>query len=429
MIQVTSNPFPLMQGLGIALGIGLLIGLERGWHDRDAVDGARVAGVRTFGLLSLVGGLCALLASHFGVWVLAAGLTSVALLIAAGYWQAARRDPSVGITTEVAAILTFVLGAAAVAGYPYVAIASAVIATILLGTKSLLHAGVARLSQQELYAIFKLLLIALVVLPVLPDGQYGPWGALNPFVIGWLILLLAGLSFVGYFAIRILGPQRGILLTGLFGGLVSSTALTLNFSRLARARNHLVDLLAIGVLIASATMFPRVLVEIAVVNPKLLTGELTPVVVAVMAVVYAGAFWFWWRRRRATDQPAVSEADVGLKNPFELGSALRLGALLVLIMVLARGLAQVWGDSGIYVLSAISGLADVDALVLSLAKMAAEQNLNEAVATQGIVIAIVVNSLVKNLLAFVIGGVRLGRQVALFLLPALALGMLLLFVA
>lgn len=428
MIQLSADPFPLLQGLGIALGIGLLIGLERGWHGRAAADGGRVAGVRTFGLLSLMGGVCALLSEHYGAWVLLGGILGVALLIAAGYWLGVKRDPAIGITTEVAALLTFVLGAAAVAGFPYVAVAAAVVTTILLGTKSLLHEGVARLSQEELYAIFKLLLIALVLLPILPDGQYGPWGALNPYVIGWLILLLAGLSFVGYFAIGLLGPQRGILWTGFFGGLLSSTALTLNFSRLGRQRRQLSDLLAIGILIASATMFPRVLVEIAVVNPGLLAA-LSPVLVAVTSVAYAGAFWLWWRGRQSFGAGVAPDADLGLRNPFELGSALRLGLLLVVIMVLARVLAQIWGDAGVYVLSAVSGLADVDALVLSLAKMAAQQDLSHSVATQGIVIAIVVNSLVKNLLAFAIGGVALGRQVALILLPALAVGMMVLIVS
>lgn len=423
MISAVADPIPLLQGMGTALGIGLLIGLERGWHERAAADGARVAGVRTFGLLSVMGGVCALLADHFGAFVLIGGLLAVAVVMTAGYWLSAKRDATVGITTEVAGLLAFILGAAAMAGYPYVAVTTAVVVTILLGTKSLLHAGVSRLSQEELYAVFKLLLVALVLLPILPNGNYGPWGALNPYVLGWLILLLAGLSFVGYFAIRILGPSRGLLLTSVFGGLVSSTALTLNFARLAKGRPALTRLLAMGIIIASATLFPRVLIEVGIINPALL-GELLPILGAMMLVAYVGVFGVWWRHRSSA--PPDIERQVGFDNPFELGAALRFGALLVVIMLLARGLEQMWGDSGIYALAAISGLADVDALVLSLARMAEQQHLSATAATQGMVIAIFVNSLVKNALAFALGGVQLGRQVALILMPTLAVGVLIL---
>lgn len=419
MIQLSSDPLPLLQGLGTALGIGLLIGLERGWHDRAAVDGARVAGVRTFGLLSLMGSVCALLAEHFGAWVLVGGLLGVAALIAAGYLLAAKRDPSVGITTEVTGLLTFILGAAAMAGYPYVAVTTAVVATILLGTKSLLHAGVASLSQKELYALFKLLLIALVVLPILPDGNYGPWGSLNPFVIGWLVLLLAGLSFVGYFAMRILGPQRGLLLTSVFGGLVSSTALTLVVARLSRGRAELSLFLAIGIVIASVTLFPRVVIEVGIVNPALAI-ELMPVLGGMMLVGFSGALLWWWRGIRAQSQ--AMDIKPVLKNPLELTAALRFGFLLVLIMVIAHAIQQVAGDTGIYALAAISGLADVDALSLSLARMTTEAQISPAVATEAIVLAILVNTLVKTALAYVIGGKALGLKVASVLLPTILVG-------
>lgn len=420
-----NDPLVLLQSLGVALGIGLLIGLERGWHERSAEDGRRVAGVRTFGLIGLAGGLTGILAAHFGGWVLVAGLLGLSAILVASYWAANQQDNGVGITTEVASLLTFILGVTAVAGYTYTAVVSAVVITILLGMKAILHRGLLKLSEAELFAIFKLLLIALVILPVLPNGDFGPWGALNPFVIGWMILLLAGLSFIGYFAMRILGPQRGLLLTSVFGGIASSTALTLVFSRLARGGVSATALLAIGIVIASVTLFPRVTIEVGIVNPALAT-ELIPILGGMLLIGFGGAL-LWWRYGIRTQNKEVDVEPV-LKNPLELSAALRFGLLLVLIMLFARAIQHVAGDTGIYALAAISGLADVDALSLSLAKMAADAQVAPTVATEAIVLAILVNTMVKTVLAYVVGGRALGVRVASVLLPTVAVGaMLVLF--
>ncbi len=414
-----NDPLMLLQSLGIALGIGLLIGLERGWHERSAEDGRRVAGVRTFGLIGLTGGLTGILSAHFGVWVLVAVVLGLSAILVASYWAANRQDNGVGITTEVASLLTFILGATAVAGYVYTAVVSAVAITILLGMKAILHRGLLKLSEAELFAIFKLLLIALVILPVLPNGDFGPWGALNPFVIGWMILLLAGLSFVGYFAMRILGSQRGLLLTSVFGGLVSSTALTLVFSRLARSGTGVTAVLAIGIVIASVTLLPRVVIEVGIVNPAL-ASELIPVLGGMLLVGFGGAL-LWWRYGIRPQNKGMDVEPV-LKNPLELTAALRFGLLLVSIMLFARAIQYMAGDAGIYALAAISGLADVDALSLSLAKMAADAQMAPSVATEAIVLAILVNTMVKTALAYVIGGKALGLSVASVLLPTVAVG-------
>lgn len=414
-----NDPLMLLQSLGVALGIGLLIGLERGWHERSAEDGRRIAGVRTFGLIGLTGGLTGILSAHFGVWVLVAALLGLSAILVASYWAANRQDNGVGITTEVASLLTFILGAAAVAGYTYTAVVSAVVITILLGMKAILHRGLLKLSETELFAIFKLLLIALVILPVLPNGDFGPWGALNPFVIGWMILLLAGLSFIGYFAMRILGPQQGLLLTSVFGGLVSSTALTLVFSRLARNGSGVTAVLSIGIVIASVTLFPRVAIEVGLVN-QALAIKLIPTL-GGMLLVGLGGVLLWWRYGIRQQNKGMDVEPV-LKNPLELTAALRFGLLLVSIMLFARAIQYMAGDAGIYALAAISGLADVDALSLSLAKMAADAQVAPSVATEAIVLAILVNTMVKTALAYVIGGKALGLSVASVLLPTVAVG-------
>lgn len=408
----------VLELLATALAIGLLIGLERGWHERAAAEGARVAGLRTFGLIGLFGGLSALLGQQYGALVLGLIFVGYAILAASAYWVASRRDESLGITTEIASFIAFLLGAAAVSGYQLEAVAAAVVVTLLLGLKPLLHGWLMRMNQDELLAILKMLLISVVLLPVLPNQGYGPWGALNPYVIWWMIVLVAGVGFIGYFASRIFGNRKGLMLTSLFGGLSSSTALTVAFSRFSRQQASAVPLLAIGIIVASSTMFPRVLVEVAVVNRDLLPMLLLPL--GVMAVVaYAGAYLLW-RMAHGGDVP---DAQPTVRNPFELGSALRFGLLLVAIMLLAHALKQWFGHMGIYALAAFSGLADVDALVISLSRLAGE-GMDPHVAVHGIVIGTVVNTLVKTGLAFVLGGSVLGWRVGSVAVPAILLGLL-----
>ncbi|WP_407275233.1 MgtC/SapB family protein [Halothiobacillus sp. DCM-1] len=417
--MLTTETLDLLQSLGVALGIGLLLGLERGWHERAAPDGQRVAGIRTFGLLSLAGALTGLLAQHWGSWVFAAGMLGVVGLLLAGYRAAQRRDPSVGMTTEVAGWVAFMLGALVIVGQGMVAVAVAVVVMVLLGSKARVHRGVTLLSEQELFALFQLLVLALVVLPLLPDRGMGPWQALNPRVIGWLVLLLAGLSFIGYFAIRVLGARRGLLLTAVFGGLVSSTALTVLFARQALSHRAWVPVLAVGIVLASATLFPRVWLEVGVVNP-LLAAELFLPMLAMMLAAYAGAFLLW--RRSGQNQPDAPIEPV-LANPLELKAALKFAALLVAIMVAAQALQQQVGSAGVFGLAAVSGLVDVDALSLSMAQMQAAGQVPLWVAERAIMLTVWVNTASKMGLALLIGGRALGVTVAWVLIPATLLGM------
>ncbi|OYV45335.1 MAG: hypothetical protein B7X12_09160, partial [Halothiobacillus sp. 20-53-49] len=360
------------------------------------------------------------LASQYGGVVLAAGIFVLGVILAVSYWLSAQRDQSVGITTEIASFLTFTLGVFAVSGYAYVAVVAAVISMILLGLKPVLHAGLQKLSEQELFATFKLLLLALVILPILPNGDFGPWGALNPWVIGWMVLLLAGLSFVGYFLMRILGSRQGLLVTSLLGGLVSSTALTLTLARFNRERRDMTGIVAVGIIVASTLLFPRVLIEVGLVNADLLSALLPPII-AMLLTASLGAVIAWRWASVQESNPATLVPT--LKNPLELGAALRFTLILVAIMLLAQGLHHYLGTSGIYGLAAISGLADVDALSLSLSKMAGQGQITAEVATQAIVLAILVNTLVKTALAFFIGGRLLGWRVAVVLVPTVGVGM------
>lgn len=390
--------------LGIALAIGLLIGIERGWEERAAQEGSRIAGIRTFGLLGLLGGLWGLLAAAMGELLLASAFLAVTAVLITAYLRDRRADRNLGITTLVAALLTFVLGAFAARGQTYIAVTGAVASITLLSLKPVLHRWLFKLEPGEFFAILKLLLISVVLLPVLPDQGYGPWGAFNPYQVWWLVVLIAGLSFIGYLAMKLVGTERGILLTGLFGGVVSSTATTLTFSRLAR---HLSvgRVLSAGALVASITMFPRVLIITSVVNAQLFAYLLAPM--ALITLVATGyAVWLW--------RNSVGNPDTGgmlLKNPLQLKSALLFGALLAVIMLLAEAFRAWLGDRGIYLLAVVSGLADVDAISLSLAHMA-RTDLAVEVAARAILVAALVNTLVKGLLVFFIAGGAMARSFA-----------------
>lgn len=396
--------------LSVALAIGLMIGLERGWEEREAEEGARIAGVRTYGLIGLLGGVSSLLTEQVGSLVLGLVFVGLAGMLVAAYVVNMRKGKDVGITSLVAALLTFFLGALAASGEIAIAAASAVVATMLLSYKPVLHRWVSHLEGNELRAGIKLLLISVVLLPIFPNQGYGPWQALNPYAIWWMVVLVATISFVGYFAIKIGGAKRGSLFTGLFSGLASSTALTLHFSRLSRYRDGaMASILAMGVLLACGTMFPRMLLVASLINPGLFKLLLAPA--AVMALIcYLPALGYW---RLASHKKTA--APVPLKNPLELTTALSFGLLLAIVMLLGKALQNWFGEAGVLALSAASGVADVDAITLSLARMSRD-DLALPIAVTGIIIAASVNNLIKSGMAIFIGGRQIGIRVGLPLL-------------
>ena len=396
-----------------ALAAGLLIGAERGWQQRDAEDGCFAAGIRTFALSALLGGFAQLLGEHLGVIAWAVVFASFAALVIAAYFGELRLQGDMGMTSEVALLITFLLGSLAVAGHPPLAAAGAVAVALLLSLKRVLHGSLQRLREIELSGALKLLFISLARLPALPNQNYGPWQVFNPYVTWWMVVLIAGLGFIAYMAMRLMGTRQGLLITALLGSVISSTAMTITLARLDRDAG-LRSLLACGLLITSALMFPRVLLEVGLVNARLLPQLLWPLSVA--ALVYAGGALAY--ALRPTKQPAEPAAPP-LQNPFELAPALRFAALLVLILFVVEGARRWLGDVGVYLVALISGLADVDAITLSLAR-SAHSELNEQIAVQGIFLAVLSNSLVKGLLIALIGG----RELALRTLPVMAAGLL-----
>jgi uncharacterized membrane protein (DUF4010 family) len=323
------------------------------------------------------------------------------------------------ITGLIGMVLTFCYGAIAVAVDPVIATACAVVTAIILDNKEEIHGWVQKLQSHELDAGLKLLLISAVMLPILPNEKMGPGGVLNPREIWWMVVMIASISFVGYFAIRVAGTRKGILFTSLFAGLSSSTALTLHFARQSSGNPALTPQYAAGILIACGTMFPRILVYCFVINRELLTHLVWPVL--AMTVLLYGPAWYIWQTNRSRSE--VSQPELN-QNPLDLSAALVFGLLLTGILVLGE-LATRWlGDAGIYALAAASGVADVDAITLSLARMSGNGlNLNTAVI--GIVIAAAVNNLVKSGMAGVIGNRQCGTLVGVPMLISLGAGLLL----
>lgn len=412
---------PLLQTafqLLVALLLGALIGLQRGWVARDQQAGARVAGIRTHALTGLAGGIATLLAQTLSLWMLPAMLLVVAAVAISAYRAQLAQTGNLSITGVIGLLLTFCFGALAALGQEVIAAMAAVITTLILDNKREIHSALQKLQEHELDAALKLLLISVVVLPLLPRHGIGPGQVLNPYEIWWMVVLIASISFIGYFSVRIAGPRKGLLFTSLFAGLSSSTALTLHFARLARRAPGHAPLLAAGILLACGTMFPRILLYCLIIHPALLHSLLLPVL--VMAVLLYLPAWIIGHRQPHSpiDQPALHS------NPLELKAALILGSLLVIILLLAEWLRLWLGNAGIYLLAAVSGITDVDAISLSLSRLAHNGSLANTAAAAGIVIAASVNNLFKAGLAQALGGSRLGLRVGLPMLLSLAAGLL-----
>jgi uncharacterized membrane protein (DUF4010 family) len=405
--------------MALALAVGLIVGIERGWQERDATEGSRVAGIRTFVLVSLLGGLCAIVSDGQNHLFTGIVFLSLSIVLAVARFAESRRSQDYGSTTIVAALVTFLLGALAAGGEAAIAAAGAVVVALLLNLKPALHGWLRHLELEEIRAGLKLLLLSVVILPILPNKGYGPWQALNPYKIWWIVVVIAGISFAAYIAVKVAGTERGIALTGLFGGMISSTGVTLQLSRLASTFQH-PDLLAVGILIASATMFVRVLVVVAILNRPLALSLALPLLAMAAPLVVTA-----WIRARSASSAATRQLD--LRNPLELAEALKFGGVLTAILILSKGMQHWLGSTGLYLVAGIAGLADVDAITITIAQMpAAEFSLQAA--TLAATLAAMVNTLTKGVLTWSTGGKAIGLKVLPpFVLAVILGGLVLVF--
>lgn len=376
-----------------SLGVGLLIGTERGWYGRKEDEGDRVAGIRTFSLTGLLGGITASLVPFGGELMIPLAFLAFTALVIASYIYEIKvnENDDIGITTEVALITTFVLGIWAGIGQYAEALGSAVAVMAILSLKPILHKWLNKIEIEVIYAGIKLLVISVILLPLLPNQGYGPWNTLNPYWIWWMVVLISGLSFLGYILVKYAGEGKGTILTAIIGGLASSTAVTISLAQLSKQSHRDKNRLYIaGILVASSIMLIRVFIEVSVVNRELLHPLWMPL--AAMLIITLGCVaWLYFSGDADTgdDNP-----DLDLGNPLQLKTALQFGALLGVILILSTALKEWFGDQGIYLLALLSGLMDVDAITLSLSKMA-QSEISDAVATLGIIISVISNTLVK----------------------------------
>ena len=395
----------------IATGIGLLIGLER-----ERVPSAR-AGLRTFGLVGMLGALVSMLGEQLGSPApFVAGLVLVGLTIIAAYLR--HPDSSDPGTTSVAAlVLCYCLGAASWLGHAQLAVMLAVGATVLLYFKAQLRGVATRLEQRDWISILQFGVLSLVILPMLPDEEMGPHGALNPRQIWWMVVLIAGVGLAGYAALKIAGVRYGAAFVGVFGGLASSTATTLLYARQARELPAAGAMAALVIVIANLVMVLRVWGIAAVVAPGV-AAPLLKLIVPALVLGTLGALWLWRRlaERHETVLPATG-------NPTELKTALGFGAAYALVLLAAAWLSDYAGNRGLYVLAFVSGLTDVDAITLSSLRLYALERLELVATVTALGIAMLANLCFKLGLASVIGGRALALRAAAGM-ASVALGLL-----
>jgi uncharacterized membrane protein (DUF4010 family) len=415
---MTDPNIEMMTRLAVALAIGLLIGLERGWEQRRMAEGERVAGFRTFGLVGLLGAATVILAREESLVTAAVALT-LGLVTALGYYRKSRSPRGQSATGMIALLLTFALGAMAGRGYVEAAASAGVVVTLLLSVKPELHGLLHRIERDELLATIRLLLISVVMLPILPDRGFGPWQALNPYRLWWMVVLVASISYLGYLADRLWGGERNSLFTGLFGGLVSSTAVAWTLSRRAPAARQDADSLAAGIIIASSMMFPRLLAVLLPVASAVVVRLVAPIAAAALVGFAAGAALEL--RARGARSPGRTHR-VRLRNPLDLSTAVKFGLFLAAITVAARTIGDFGGNRGLYLVAAAAGLADVDAIALSVASMASHGAVSASGAATAVLIAATANTVVKSAIAAAVGGSRLGVRVALPMAASLAAG-------
>jgi uncharacterized membrane protein (DUF4010 family) len=397
----------LWQKLALAALVGLLVGLERE-HSQRGNETGHFAGIRTFPLIALLGCTAAYLSSEGQPWLFAVGFAGLSVLVFIVYaFSAGQGD--LGVTTEIVGLLVYLVGGMIFWDQIWLAVALGIVVTALLVARPALHGLVARIEREDIYAALKFGVVSAVVLPLLPNAPYGPWGILNPFRIWLMVVFVSAIGFAGYVAIKLLGPQRGIGITGLLGGLVSSTAVTLSFSQRSREAAPLGRHFALGIVVASVTMYPMILVQVLVFNPQLAAYVWLPMAVLTGLGIALGAYL--WRAARSREQ-----ASTNLANPFRLWPAIQFGLLFGIVLLITRAAQEVLGDAGVYVASFLAGLTGMDAITLSMAQLAGDE-LSFQVATESLLLAATANALSKGGLTLALGAPQLRR----YTLPVMGL--------
>lgn len=405
--------------LGLALALGLFVGLEREQTGRST-------GIRTFPLITIFGACAALLVEPVGAWIVPAGLVVLGAAVfvdnlsPGGLGEPDDTDVRVksepGSTTMVAALVMYTVGALLITGYALVGVAVGGTTAVLLHWKRPLHNFAERLGPEDYRAVYRFVLLAVVVLPVLPDKTYGPYDVFNPFQIWLIVVLIVGISVVGYILYKFVGPRAGVVLGGTLGGIVSSTAATVAYARRAARAPSVSGTAAVAIMIASTLSFVRIVVEVLVVawDIRWVVVPKFAVLIGVMALATALAY-------RGTED-FEGDQDHQPEDPTSLKVAIIFGLMYAVILFAIAVTRENFGDAGMYVLATISGLTDVDAITLSTAEMVQAGRVSEDVGWRMMMIGGISNMVFKGAVAAVLGGKRLLRHIAVLFGVTIATG-------
>ena len=397
----TTISLELLRVLGLSLGLGLLVGLQR---ERGQEP---LAGIRTFPLITLAGTLSGLAAGAYGGWLVAASVLALAALVIVGDVGKLQREvPRRGITSEVAALVMFLTGAYLAVGRTDVAVVVGGAVAVLLHLKQPMHRWVQRIDETDLHAVMRFVLLTLVILPVLPDETFGPYQVVNPFEVWLLVVLIVGLSLAGYLAQKLLGERAGGLASGVLGGLVSSTAATVTFARRAREAPDSATVAAVIVLLASTALYLRLFAELGAAVPGQFLAIALPLAVLALFQLLVCLVALAFMGRAAPPAPAGD-------NPAELIPAFVFAAVYALMLLVTAWAKDSYDDQGLFLAAGISGLVNLDAITLSAARLADRGQIQAAAAGQAILLAVLANLGFKWLLAWALGGWRLAWRLAL----------------
>ncbi len=404
------NDIDLLAKLAAAFGIGLIVGIERGWRARDQPDGSRVAGIRTFTLIGFLGGVAGILDGE--AVIIGAGLGLLALLVGSYVTGQAQKLPR-GITTEVAAMITYLLGVFAVRGDMAVAGAAAVTLVMVLAARETTHGWLQTIEKNDLKAAIQLLVITVVILPILPDEGYGPGKVLNPFELWWTVVVISGISFVAMAAKKLLGDKSGLLVAGLLGGFASSTATAVSYAKQAKETPSLTTALTTGVGAATAVKFIRSFVVAAIIFPAGAMA-LAPSLLGA-AVCAAVAVWILSTRQKKTRSTAQAETS----NGGDLTIAVTFAVVLAVVTVAEYYGRQFFGNAGVLAVAALSGLVDVDAVTVSTARQAlSAPEQGTRILALAVPLAVAVNTLAKLGYIYAIAGRDMARSYSLVVLAS-----------
>ena len=411
----------LLKALLVSASLGALLGLERQWsEEREHPAEESMAGARTFAVWAALGTLCAWFAREQHTAFFLAGFAGMVVVISLYLLKRSARDREGGLTTAAVGLATYLIGGLVFMGQAKTAAVITITMLLLLASKEHLHQLSRKFSNDDVRQALQFAAITGIILPLVPDYPFGPYGAFNPYTIWLMVVLVSGLGFVGYVAMRVFGDHRGLAVAGLLGGLASSTATTLAMSRQSRAQPEYARLCALAVVLACTVMLARVAVLVGTVSPAMIRS-LGP---ALLVVALPGLLFSLWSWRRFRQSKPASSATQEVKNPLSLRVALQFALLYALIVLLVRWANDAFGGAGLYWASFLSGLTDLDAISLSLSQMQSGGNLSASEASRAILIAAGANSLLKGAMAVGLGGAAMRRPTAIVLAATVLLAAL-----